>query len=347
MEEAYQNPAHEASYGGVDALHRAGRGKISKKEIKKWLEGVDTYTLHKPIRRKFPTNRVIVHSIDQQWQADLVDLTNLREYNDGFRYLLNCIDILSKHAWSIPLKTKRGEDIVKAFQQIFSERKPISLQTDQGTEFKNTKFQKFLKEQDVRFFTTFNMTKASIVERFNRTLKSKMWKYFTNNHTYRYLDVLNKLVWSYNHTYHSSIKRAPSEVKKENESDVWFTLYGDMENLKRKPCTFNVGDTVRVSKHKMLFEKGYETNWTQELFTVTECVRREPPVYRISDLLGEAIQGTFYAQELQKVRPKEEFLIEKIMKKRTRKGQLEYYVKYRGYPDKFNQWIPSSNLFNV
>ena len=115
-----------------------------------------------------------------------------------------------------------------------------------------------------------------IVERFNRTLKTKMWKYFTHNHTYSYIDVLDQLLHSYNHTYHSSIKRAPADVTSENQNDVWFTLYGKMVNTKKKRCVFNIGNTVRVSKHKLIFEKGYETNWTEELFIVTECVPRNP-----------------------------------------------------------------------
>ncbi|GBN55101.1 hypothetical protein AVEN_25262-1 [Araneus ventricosus] len=81
---------------------------------------------------------------------------------------------------------------------------------------------------------------------------------------------LNQLVYSYNHTYHSSLKRAPVEVNSENEQDVWLSLYGNMENVERKPCAFKDGDTVRISKAKMTFEKGSETNWTEELFTVSE-----------------------------------------------------------------------------
>ena len=137
------------------------------------------------------------------------------------------------------------------------------------------------------------------------------------------------------------------EVNSENESDVWFTLYGKLENLKKKPCVFNVGDTVRVSKQKLMFEKGYETNWTEELFVITECVQRQPPVYRIKDLLDEPIQGTFYVQELQKVRSKEEFLVEKVLKKRMRKRRIEYFVKFKSYSSKFNQWISASHLFSL
>lgn len=345
--QTYLDPAQPGSFGGVDSLFRAVRGEVSKKKIRKWLEGVDAYTLHKPVRRKFPTNRVIVNSIDQQWQADLVDLSALHTHNDGYRYLLTCIDVLSKYAWTVPMKTKRGEEMVNVFRTLFLHRKPRSLQTDQGTEFKNAKFQNFLKMNNVRFFTTFNNTKASVVERYNRTIKSKMWKYFTANHTYRYLDVLNKLVHAYNNSFHRSIKMSPISVTSDNEREVWYNLYKSLKSTKTKACLFSPGNIVRVSKHKLTFEKGYETNWSEELFVITECVSRDPPVYRIKDLLDEPVLGTFYAQELQKVKPKSEFPVERVISKRSRKGHLEYLVKYKGYPQKFNQWLPASNLFSL
>lgn len=346
MEVFYQDPERPASFGGVDALYRASHKKVSKEDIRKWLKGVDAYTLHKPIRKKFSTNRVMVYSMDQQWQADIADLSNLKSYNSQFRYILCVIDIFSKYAWAIPLKQKRGEDIVKAFEKIFLERIPSSLQTDKGGEFMNVKFQKLLKWHNIKFFTTHNEAKASIVERFNRTLKTKMWKYFTSQNTYRYVDVLHHLMKSYNNTFHSSIKMTPAEVNKENEEQVWFTLYGD-HTYKIPKCAFQVGDIVRISKFKRTFEKGYESNWSEELFKIVDCVKRNPPVYRIKDLMEEPVLGTFYKQELQKVALKDHYPIDKIIKKRYRKKRLEYFVKYRGYPDKFNQWISADNLTNI
>ena len=99
--------------------------------------------------------------------------------------------------------------------------------TDKGMEFMNRKFQTFLKKHHIRFFTTYNETKASIVERFNRTLKTKMWKYFTANNTLKYVDILQKLVKSYNHSRHRSIGMRPVDVNKNNEKIVWQTLYGE------------------------------------------------------------------------------------------------------------------------
>ena len=117
----------------------------------------------------------------------------------------------------MPLKTKQGQELVKAFQTILSSgRKPNKLQTDQGTEFLNHVFQKFLRENNIDFFTVNSGLKASVVERFNRTFKNKIYKYFTAKNTLAYIDVLSKLVKSYNNTYHRSSKMKPSQVTKSN-----------------------------------------------------------------------------------------------------------------------------------
>ena len=125
-----------------------------------------------------------------------------------------CIDVLSKYAWVVPLKNKTGKLRIDAFETIFAERKLGKLQTDKGTEFINKPFKKYLDDLNVLHFTTENDDiKACIVERFNRSLKNKMWRYFTKNFTHRYLDVLPKLTKSYNDSYHSKTKAKPSSVK--------------------------------------------------------------------------------------------------------------------------------------
>ena len=128
---------------------------------------------------------------NQQWQADLVDMARLKESNDGTTFLLTVIDVFSKRAWCIPLKNKSAASLVAAFTQLLRERPPITLQTDKGSEFSNRSVQKLLKQYGVHHFSTHNEeTKASIVERFNRTLKTRMWRYFTKSQSVRYLDVL-------------------------------------------------------------------------------------------------------------------------------------------------------------
>ena len=349
LNKIYYNLASEASFSGVEAVFRAakesGLKTITRKQVKDWLKKQDVYTLHRPARRQFPKNRVIVGGKDDQFQADLVDLSSLSKFNDGFNWILTCIDIFSKFGWAIPLKHKTGFEITEAFIKIFqSGRKPHKLQTDKGLEFLNRTFQKYLKKQNVHFFTTNSEAKASVVERFNRTLKTKMWKYFTHKNTRRYVDILPDLLKSYNHSFHRSIKMKPIEVNQANENLVWHTLYGEVIS---KPVRFlfNVGDSVRISRTKKTFDKGYKANWTIEIFTVTERIPRRPPVYRLKDEQDEVLDGVFYEPEIQKVEKTDDvYHIDHTLKKRKRKGKVEYLVKWKGYPDKFNSWVPASDL---
>lgn len=338
LAKTYENPSHPGSYGGINALYRALRGSVKTKDIKSYLQTKDSYTLHKPLKHKFLRNQVIVGGLNEQFQADLVDMQSLASHNDDYKYLLTCIDILSKYAWAIPLKNKKSEEIVSAFKKIFSERVPQTLQTDAGKEFTNKHFQNFLKKNKVHFFTTHNSTKASIVERFNRTLKTKMFKYFTEKNTKRFMDVIDELLHSYNHTWHRSIKTDPASVTLENQNKIWHTLYGQPKIILSK-SNLKVGDTVRISKQKMLFEKAYLQNWTQEIFTIHQIVRRIPIVYKLKDLAGEVIQGTFYKEELQKITDSGYYPVEKILKTRKTNGKMEYFVKFQGYPEKFNAWV--------
>ena len=341
MDEYYHVVA-PGSYGGLSKFKPKG---YTKKEVKEWLQTQDPYTLHKPTRRTFPRRQVIVYGIDHQWQADLVDVAKLASYNKGFKYLLTCIDVLSRYAWVVPLKDKTGKSLKEAFQVIFETgRRPIRLQTDRGTEFTNRVFQKFLKENDVHHFSTYNdETKASIVERFNRTLKTKMWKYFTHREVLTYADVLPELVESYNGTVHRSIGMPPSEVTWANQTTVSKRLYG--RKGPKTSCKFVSGDRVRLSKTRRTFKKGYLPNWTEELFTVVKCIETRPPVYVVKDDHGEILEGTFYAEELQKVIKKDNiYKIETVLKKRKKGRRVQYLVKWLGYPESFNSWIFKTDL---
>lgn len=348
----YYNPQSGASFSGPAAVLRVareqGHKKVTLKQVKEWLENQETYTLHRPAPRNYPRNRVIVGSKDDQFQADLVDLSSISKYNKGYRYLLTVIDILSKYAFAIPLKTKSGEELKSAFIKIFKTgRIPSKLQSDHGTEFLNRIMQDYLKKKKVHFFVTNSETKASVIERFNRTLKNKMFRYFTHKNTHKYIDILPDLLKSYNNSYHRSIKMKPSQVNKSNERGVWDTLYGKMYKSK-KPIVqfhFRVGQQVRISKVKKTFEKGYTPNWSMEIFTISERLPRHPPVYRVKDQQGEVLDGVFYEQELQKIRKEDDvFQIDRIIKKRKVKGKVEYLISWKGYPKKFDSWVPASHV---
>jgi len=179
---------------------------------------------------------VIVNDIDDTWSADLVDMQAFSKYNKGVKYLLTVIDIFSKYAWVIPLKNKTGESVTEAFEKIILEgRLPVNLWVDEGKEFYNKKFESFLNKNKINMYHTFNEGKAVVIERFNRSLKRIMWKYFTANNTYTYLDNLQDMVDKYNKTKHSSIKMTPIEASKNlNKGIVYFNLYGNLKIPKSK-----------------------------------------------------------------------------------------------------------------
>jgi len=344
LERIYYDPAEAGSFGGVLSLYRQAKRsfpnlKIS--QIKKWLMMQDVYTLHKPARRKFKRNRVYVDRKDELWQLDLADLSSLKKYNQKFKYILTCIDVLSKYAWVVPLKDKTGKTLVKALMVILSsERIPELIQTDKGSEFTNKLFQNKLKELNINFYTTGNETKASVVERFNRTLKTRMYKYFTHKNTLKYIDILPKLVQAYNSSYHRSIKMAPKNVTNANQHVAWENLYKNDVRHSRN-FQFKVGDQVRISKSKLKFEKGYLPNYTGEIFTIAKRYPRNPVVYALNDYSGEQITGTFYEHELVKVVKNKDssYEVEKVLRKRKRNGKTQYFVKWKSYPPKFNSWV--------
>lgn len=343
LSHTYYNPKQPGAYGGVEALKRAT--KLKRSVVKNWLSTQDTYTLHKPVRHQFERRRVIVGGIDHQWQADLIDVKNLKKDNDGFVFLLTCVDVLSKYAWVVPLKNKTGNSLVEAFQRIFTQgRKPLKLQTDKGSEFRNRVFQRFLKEEGVESFVTENEDiKASVAERFNRTLKEKLWRYFTRKNTQRYVGALTHLVRSYNHSYHRSIKIAPADVSGQNQEEVWQTLYEQPVVLRTPRVKFSLGDRVRISKVRRVFKKGYLPSWTEELFTISRVNRTTPMTYVLKDDHGEELAGTFYPEEIQKVGEKQIYRIEKVLNQRTgRHGQRQYLVRWYGYSSLFDSWIPKN-----
>ena len=341
-----------SAYTGKDNVFRAARAilsSITRADVDRWFEDQLTYTLHKPVRVRFARNKTIVKSIDDQWQADLCDMQSKSRKNDGNTFILTCIDCFSKYAWAESLQQKTADDIIAAMERIFaSGRKPKRLQTDKGSEFTNVKVQAFLRKHNVKFFTTDSEQKASIVERFNRTLKTRMFKYFTNANTYRYVDVLQALVDGYNATYHRSIKMKPKDVRRAHQVIIRQRLYGVTKRHRKKPYKYDVGTWVRISKQRLVFDKGYTPNWSEEIFVVRERRRQRQPVYLLRDLNGENVTGSFYEPELQRVREPSEYRVEKVLRSRTvRGGGKEYFVKWKGYDKSFNSWVKAGDIHNL
>jgi len=177
--------------------------------------------------------------------------------------LLCLIDCYSRYAWCEGLKTKTGAETAKAFEKISEEDEtvPVKVQFDRGKEFYNDKVRSLFEHKGIEYFSTDSDKKAAIVECFNRTLKSGMWKFFTAHETRNWIDVIDKLVEDHNHSYHTAIKMSPAEaIKPENSALVWRNIYSAYLNATYNIPKFREGQTVRISKYKRVFDKGYILN---------------------------------------------------------------------------------------
>ena len=221
-------------------------------------------------------------------------MQSLSKKNKDIKYLLCAIDLYSKYAFVIPLKDKKGISIVNAFNKIIKQynKKPNKIWVDQGGEFYNHVFKKWLLDNDIIMYSTFNEGKSVVAERFIRTLKNELYKHMTATGKNVYYDVLDDVVNEYNNTKRNTIKMKPIDVGDNKR------VYIDERN--EKDSRFKVGDRVRISKFKNIFAKGYTPNWSKEIFIVNNINDTVPYTYNLKDLNGEEIIGSFYDRELQK-----------------------------------------------
>lgn len=351
IKELYEDP--KIGLTGLETFRKKLRDRgieISKEKLTEILSGVNAFSIHRKVKKTFPRRKIIVQRPFEQLQADLAEVNKMDpQHNNNTRYLLTVVDVMSKYAWVIPLKDKKATTVLEALKPIILESHPEKLQTDKGSEFFNSTVQKFLKSENVKLFATESDQKASVVERFNRTLKNILFRYMDAKKTDRYIDILQDVVDNYNNTKHSTIGVTPVEaLEPENTFKVYANYYKKEFKRKKSSNNLKMGDIVRLSAAKRVFDKeSLNGNWTIELFRITKVNETNPITYGIEDLQGEEVMGAYYDSELQKV-PKslldEPAEIEKVIRTRTYKGKKQSFVKYRGYPDKFNAWVDSSEL---
>lgn len=304
----YYNIKSPAAFSSVDRIYSYIKSNhnitVKKSFIEKWLSKQETYSLHRNRRLNFTRNRYNITNIDDLWQIDLIDVQKISRKNKGNRYILAIIDCFSKFAFCIPIKRKTPDEVINAFKKLFksTHRRPLHIQSDKGLEFRAKKVVQFFKDNNINFYTASDpKTKAAICERFIRTIKSIIYKYFTFTKTERYIDVLDSLVFVYNHRRHRTIKMQPAEVNASNILQVWKNINERSENNIKKKAKFQIGDFVRISLPKKTFEKGYRPLWSNEIFLVEKICFRKPVVYVLQDQNNIQITGVFYEPELQKI----------------------------------------------
>ena len=233
--------------------------------------------------------------------ADLA-FFNQPEYvraNGGVKYILVFIDVFTKMCFVEPMKDKYGITTLIAMEKIFNRLPDVPKQmiTDDGTEFYNFHLEKFFEKNDVNHYSIRGRHKACVAERMIRTLKSRLERYFFENKTKRYIDVLQQMVDNYNSTPHRSIGMAPKDVNLSNRNQVFKKLY--KQDVTRSIPRLAVGDKVRIVKEKALFEKGYTRNWSLDLYTIVSAKSRGGvDYYKVEDESGNILPRQRYYHEL-------------------------------------------------
>ena len=359
LKRLYLSPKNPASYQGINKLYQAvkedGRYSIFEDEVQEWLQQNIPYSLNRHVRKVKRWPKVLVSGIDDQFEADLADLS-APEYvaaNRGVKYLLFMIDVFSRYLWVEPLKNKLAQTVINAFKKIFRQtpRRPRRLRSDAGTEFTAAATKNYMQQIDIAQVFTHNDRQANYVERVIKTIKNKLKRHMRKKKTDRYIDVLPDIVKSYNNTWHHGIQQKPKNVNKKNERRLWWEMYWFNEPYDpqktpqmRRPVKhkFKVGDFVRITLRRPAFAREYGQRWTNEYFTIFKLFTRQRiPMYRIKDLKGEEILGTFYQNELQKIIPEpgKMFLIKDIIDEKNENGRRMVKVSYQGWPKKFNTWM--------
>jgi hypothetical protein len=349
LKKTYEDPKHPAGFSSYTELRKhASKIHISDATVKSFLQGEEAYTLHAPTRKKFKRNSLFVTNIDDVWFLDTMDVQKFKSQNKNVRYILVAVDGLSRYAWVRMMRDKKGSTTKDAIQDIFdkSKRTPGAMCVDKGTEFYARPVLDYLKSKEVTLYSTENSDiKSFLAERFIRTLKQKMWRYFSYTGTHKYIDVLQDIVSSYNGRVHATTKQTPSSVNETNFLSLWRKLYGSQKymNKEEKPKLKN-NDFVIISKTKNSFSKGYENNWSIEIFKIKKILRRDCVLYEISDLNNEPIKGRFYAKELQLVTPPELYKIDKILGSKGTGSSKAYLVRWKGYDPTFDSYVAAKDI---
>lgn len=334
IEKEYYSP--KTGFTGKNKLYERLDKKFTHQEIKDFLDDQKTYQLHKQPVKKF--QNIIIDDLNEQWQADLIDLTNFGKYNKGLKWVLNVVDLFSRFAYIIALPNKQNKTVADGFEEILktADKKPKRVQSDNGKEFKSSEWKSLLEKNGIHpiYSPQYSPWTNGAVERFNQTLKRMMFKYFTTFDTLTWFDVLQDFVENYNSSHHSSLpfNYSPQEINEDNKKKVLKHLYESKYDPSiTNERKFEIGDEVRLLAEKTPFEKSYTENYTQETFTI---VSYEPgqlglfyDSYGLKNEKGEKIRKRYIYSDLIPVKANKTAKATKRITKVNRKDVVDTIAK--------------------
>jgi hypothetical protein len=298
--------------------------------------------IHAPARVNFPRRKLVVKSINDLFQSDLAEFIPYANTNNGYKYILFVINVFTKVGFCEALKSKTGGEVTTAMNKILSRTvPPKNLWTDHGSEYYNTTFQNLMKKYNINHYSTFSTKKAMVCENLIKKFKRLLYQEFSYRGSYKWIDIYQGIMEKINKTPHRTIGMRPLDVKKRHEKHLLKTVYTRPKILKRKiGPLYKENDYVRISRHRHVFSKSYLPQWTTEVFKIYKVQHTIPQTYLLQDLENQKIQGAFYGYEIKKTNIINEYLVEKVIKRRGNK----LLVKWLGFSDAYNSEIDVRDL---
>ena len=298
MDDLYYTLASQSFSTGQGQLARQAGEELglSQKDVVKFLESQDLWTLHKPAKRNFPRLPMLASNVDKQWQADLVEMIPLARFNGGKKYILTVIDVVSRYAFTRAIADKTSRSVSLAFEDIFRKSKRVcdELFTDQGREFTGSEMKRLLAKKRIIHIQSASEKKAAMCERFNRTLKTIMYKFFTFAKTKRWTGILQVLTAAYNSRIHRMTSIAPAKMNYFNQTAAFSQ---PSFRVLQKP-KFVPNQKVRISYLKIPFRKGYAQSFSTEIFKIKRVIPGPVITYKLADSDDRLIDGRSYEHEL-------------------------------------------------
>ena len=257
--------------------------------------------LHKKVERIFPTRGVIAFHPMDILACDLVDYSKIPR--NGFHYILNCVDVFSRKAESSTLRSKSSKDIQKGFDDVIRRfgKTPKKIWFDHEGGIISGDTKKFLADRHIELYHSFGFVKVSIVERFNRTQKSVLYRYEMADARHKWTDFIHQFTEKYNETKHSSLGMTPNDAFTTKEKEALEVNLRNYYKVRDNKPVLKVGDRVRIISKSGKFDKGYVEKWSRVIYNIQKVSPTNPLTYIVADDEGNAWQGRYYAQELQLV----------------------------------------------
>ena len=304
----YFDLSSPAAYAGAEKVYQEAKKRIPtirKEEVEDFLQSFPTYSIYRPTRKRFKRLATIASGKNSDWQADLAIFDTLRKNNDNYKYLLVAIDVLSRKMVTAPVRSKSPKDMIPAFDILFQKAKvkPHKIYSDRGLEFQSREMLEYFKKHGIQKNVMYSENiYAGLVERANRTIKERLYRYFHENKTHRWVDAIDAIVDAINNSVNRTTGIEPNKVTYQNAEAIREKLFGEHSNKGKSHAKpkYRVGDIIRISKTKGIFGKGYHPNYTLEKFRIKEAYQTNPPHYKIEDLNTppEEILGVIYEPEI-------------------------------------------------